>query len=115
MAAKLTTVRAAQEGDLPRIREIYNNEVLTSTATYDTQPRTAAEQRKWFSLHGGSHPVFVAEQECPHFDGESSAVFAAVFLLINVGITSREDLVGHDFRLNRVPVLRCQIKIGHPG
>jgi phosphinothricin acetyltransferase len=62
MASKLIAVRAAREEDLPRIREIYNHEVLTSTATYDTQQRTEAEQRTWFAHHGGQHPVFVAEQ-----------------------------------------------------
>ncbi len=62
MAAGLIVVRAAREADLPRIREIYNHEVLTSTATYDTQQRTEAEQRIWFARHGGPHPVFVAEK-----------------------------------------------------
>jgi phosphinothricin acetyltransferase len=62
MASKLITVRAAREGDLPRLREIYNHEVLTSTATYDTQQRSEAEQRTWFAHHGGPHPVLVAEQ-----------------------------------------------------
>ncbi len=63
MASQLTSVRAAQEKDLPRIRAIYNREVLVSTATYDTKPRSAAEQRAWFGIHGGKHPVLVAEQD----------------------------------------------------
>ncbi|MGA2639938.1 MAG: N-acetyltransferase family protein [Spirochaetia bacterium] len=57
----LMRVRAAGHEDLPRILEIYNREVLVSTATYDTVPRTAAEHRKWFSLHGPDHPVLVAD------------------------------------------------------
>jgi phosphinothricin acetyltransferase len=61
MAAPLMQVRAAGNDDLPRILEIYNREVLVSTATYDTVPRTPAEHRKWFSLHGTDHPVLVAE------------------------------------------------------
>jgi phosphinothricin acetyltransferase len=63
MASQLTTVRAARESDLPRIRAIYNREVRVSTATYDTQPRLASEQRAWFGMHGGKHPVLVAERE----------------------------------------------------
>jgi len=63
MAPGLIVVRAAREADLPRIRQIYNHEVLTSTATYDTQERTEAEQRTWFAHHGGAHPVFVAEKD----------------------------------------------------
>lgn len=61
MAATLTQVRAAGHEDLPRILEIYNREVLVSTATYDTVPRTSAEHQKWFSLHGPDHPVLVAD------------------------------------------------------
>jgi L-amino acid N-acyltransferase YncA len=61
MAAPLMQVRAAVQEDLPRILEIYNREVLVSTATYDTVPRTPAEHRKWFSLHGADHPVLVAD------------------------------------------------------
>jgi phosphinothricin acetyltransferase len=57
----MIVVRAARTADLGRILEIYNHEVLHSTATYDTEPRTMAEQEKWFAHHGGAHPVFVAE------------------------------------------------------
>jgi phosphinothricin acetyltransferase len=61
LAAPLIRVRAAGHEDLPRILSIYNREVLVSTATYDTVPRTPAENRKWFSLHGPEHPVLVAD------------------------------------------------------
>ena len=62
MASELIKVRPAREADLPRIREIYNREVLVSTATYDTEPRSLSEQRGWFHHHGKEHPVFVAEE-----------------------------------------------------
>jgi L-amino acid N-acyltransferase YncA len=61
MAAALRRVRPAGHEDLPRILSIYNREVLVSTATYDTVPRTPAENRNWFSLHDAEHPVLVAE------------------------------------------------------
>jgi L-amino acid N-acyltransferase YncA len=61
MAAELTTVRRADHADLPAILAIYNQEVLVSTATYDTVPRTEADHRKWFAIHGPEHPVLVAE------------------------------------------------------
>ncbi len=63
MASTLTSIRAAGHGDLSRILEIYNREVLVSTATYDTVARTEAEHRKWFAIHGPHHPVLVAESE----------------------------------------------------
>ncbi len=62
MAAPVTRVRPALSGDLPRMLAIYNREVLVSTATYDTIPRTDEEQEKWFAHHDGAHPVLVAEQ-----------------------------------------------------
>jgi L-amino acid N-acyltransferase len=54
-------LRPAREEDLPEILAIYNHEVVTSTATYDTQPRTALEHHAWFRHHGDAHPVLVAE------------------------------------------------------
>ena len=59
--AEEVRLRPAGHADLPRILEIYNREVEVSTATYDTIPRTEAEHRTWFALHGPSHPVLVAE------------------------------------------------------
>ena len=61
MAAELTSVRSAVHADLPAILAIYNREVFVSTATYDTIPRTEADHRKWFAIHGPEHPVLVAE------------------------------------------------------
>jgi len=58
-------IRTANHGDLPRILSIYNHEVRVSTATYDTIPRTEAEHRTWFSIHGSDYPVLVAD-----LDGE---------------------------------------------
>ena len=55
------TVRAAGGGDLPAIADIYNDAVLNSTATFDTEPATPAESEQW--LRDRSHPyaVLVAE------------------------------------------------------
>ncbi len=55
------TVRAADDGDLPAIADIYNDAVLNSTATFDTEPSTPAESEQW--LRDRSHPyaVLVAE------------------------------------------------------
>jgi phosphinothricin acetyltransferase len=55
------TLRPALKDDLSRILAIYNHEVLFSTATYDTKPRTPREHHAWFTHHDDSHPVLVAE------------------------------------------------------
>jgi phosphinothricin acetyltransferase len=54
-------VRAATEADLPAISAIYNHYVLTSTATYQFEPETLEDRRRWFETHGERHPVIVAE------------------------------------------------------
>ena len=55
------TVRAVEDSDLPAIADIYNDAVLNSTATFDTDPATPAEFEQW--LRDRSHPyaVLVAE------------------------------------------------------
>lgn len=39
---------------------IYNDAILHTSATLDTQPKTEAEQRAWFEAHDARHPVLVA-------------------------------------------------------
>ena len=53
-------MRQATRQDLPGITAIYNEAVLNTTATFDTQPKTEAEQDTWFEEHGDRHPVLVA-------------------------------------------------------
>jgi L-amino acid N-acyltransferase len=56
-------IRPARHQDLPAINEIYNEAVLRSTATFDTEPKSMAERASWFAKHGARHPVLVAELE----------------------------------------------------
>ena len=58
-------IRPARVEDLPTIVEIYNDAILHTTATFDTEPRTLAQQQSWFAKHDARHPVLVAE-----LDGE---------------------------------------------
>jgi L-amino acid N-acyltransferase len=53
-------IREARESDLPEIVEIYNDSVLTSTATFESVLQTADTRRKWFNSHGRDHPFIVA-------------------------------------------------------
>ncbi len=53
-------VRRARPGDASGIRRIYNDAVRTTTATFDTQPRTLRAQRAWLRHHGRRHPALVA-------------------------------------------------------
>ena len=46
--------------DVPAFTEIYNEAILTTTATFDIKPKTVASQRNWFKDHGKRNPVLVA-------------------------------------------------------
>jgi len=55
------TIRPARLEDVEAITEIYNEAVLTTTATFDTEPKDVAERTEWLKSHGGRHPVLVAQ------------------------------------------------------
>ncbi|MBI4243473.1 MAG: N-acetyltransferase family protein [Planctomycetes bacterium] len=54
-------IRSAVIHDLNAITEIYNDAILTTTATFDTEPKTVSEQTEWFENHGVKYPILVAE------------------------------------------------------
>ena len=53
------TIRAAEESDLPHIREIYNHYVLNSTVTFDEKPMTLAELRRKYAKLEKLHMPFI--------------------------------------------------------
>lgn len=55
------TVRAAVPRDLPAIAEIYNDAVLNSTATFDTEPATPEDTEEWLRERGHPYAALVAE------------------------------------------------------
>lgn len=59
----MLTIRRATSGDLNAINEIYNEAVLQTVATFDTEPKTFEEQKIWFANHDHRHPILVAEQD----------------------------------------------------
>jgi L-amino acid N-acyltransferase len=62
-AALGVRLRSAVAGDAAAIRAIYNEAVATTTATFDTEPRTPAAQRRWMADHVAPYSVVVAEVE----------------------------------------------------
>lgn len=66
-------IRAAAFSDLPGILAIYNDAVLTTTATYDYEPRTLEHRTAWFEDHvKNNYPVFVAVNDSGEVVGWSS-------------------------------------------
>ena len=57
------TIRRAELADVPAIAEIYNEAVLTTTATFDTEPKSLEDRIRWFHSHGERHPILVAVVE----------------------------------------------------
>ncbi|HMK38025.1 MAG TPA: GNAT family N-acetyltransferase [Bacteroidota bacterium] len=57
------TIRPALPGDLEAITAIYNDAVMTTTATFDTEPKSPAEQLAWLHAHGGRFAVLVAAED----------------------------------------------------
>jgi phosphinothricin acetyltransferase len=59
----MLTIREARLPDLGAITEIYNEAILKTAATFDTQTKTPEEQKSWFAEHGSKYPMMVAEQD----------------------------------------------------
>jgi len=58
----LLIIRDASLKDLTEITEIYNEAILNTVATFDTNIKTLDEQREWFDKHGSKNPIIVAEK-----------------------------------------------------
>ena len=67
------TIRPAIRADCPGILVIYNDAVLTTTATYDYEPRTLEHRTAWFNDHvETNYPVFVATDDAGRVIGWSA-------------------------------------------
>ena len=53
-------IRKAELADLEAITAIYNDAIRNTTATFDTEPKTAEQQLKWFQEHDDRHVILVA-------------------------------------------------------
>jgi phosphinothricin acetyltransferase len=54
-------IRAATLDDAAAIEHIYGHYVLTSTCTFQEEPGSVDDRRRWIATHGPKHPVIVAE------------------------------------------------------
>lgn len=57
----MLTIRPAEIKDIVFITDIYNDAILNTTATFDTEIKTTAQQTEWFKNHDKNHPVLVGE------------------------------------------------------
>lgn len=57
----MLSIRPALLDDIAAMAEIYNDAVLNTTATFDTDTRNALKMLDWYAQHDAKHPVIVAE------------------------------------------------------
>jgi len=57
----MLSIRPASTSDVIRITEIYNEAILNTTATFDTEIKSVDERMNWFLEHDDKHPVLVIE------------------------------------------------------
>jgi phosphinothricin acetyltransferase len=57
------TIRLARAIDAVAIADIYNEAIASTTATFDTEPKSEEERLRWLDSHDNRHPVFVAESD----------------------------------------------------
>ena len=57
---ELVSIRRAEPSDVPEITAIYNEAILTTVATFDTELKTVEERTQWLQSHDERHPVIVA-------------------------------------------------------
>jgi L-amino acid N-acyltransferase len=56
----ICAIRKADASDIDAITEIYNEAILTTTATFDIEPKSTEERRGWLQSHDERHPIVVA-------------------------------------------------------
>ncbi len=54
-------IRNARLSDVEAITRIYSEAIRTTTATFDTKPKSVRDRLQWLKSHGKRHPVIVAE------------------------------------------------------
>ena len=57
----MLVIRHATLEDLGAITQIFNDAIVKTVATFDTDPKTAEEQMMWFADHGPEYPILVAD------------------------------------------------------
>jgi phosphinothricin acetyltransferase len=56
-------IRNAEMDDLIKITDIYNEAIISTIATFDTEKKSINEMKLWFKEHGSKNPIIVAEED----------------------------------------------------
>lgn len=63
MKPLIIVLRRAELADAPAIAAIYNEAILTTVATFDTETKSIEDRIAWLATHDDRHPVIVSEAE----------------------------------------------------
>ncbi|MFR4351357.1 MAG: N-acetyltransferase family protein [Roseburia sp.] len=55
-------IRRAERRDIPALMDIYNDAILHTTATFDTEIKDRANREAWYGEHTGRYAIFVCEE-----------------------------------------------------
>jgi phosphinothricin acetyltransferase len=55
-------IRKAELKDIPALMDIYNDAILHTTATFDTEIKDYEDRLAWFRAHTGQYVIFVYEE-----------------------------------------------------
>ncbi len=64
-------IRKAAEQDIYEMMDIYNDAILHTTATFDTETKDYENRKQWFAAHTGAHVIYVYETD-GHIAGYAS-------------------------------------------
>lgn len=56
-------IRKAELRDIPELMDIYNEAILNTTATFDTEEKSYENRLEWFYEHTGKYQILVKEAE----------------------------------------------------
>jgi L-amino acid N-acyltransferase len=59
----MLTIRQAIENDMSAVADIYNDAILNTTATFDTETKSLENRIQWLNQHSSMNPVIVGEFE----------------------------------------------------
>ena len=81
----MITIRLAIHDDLEAITDIYNEAILTTDATFDTEPKTVETQQKWFDNHDARNPNH-------QYPGNSLRRTSSIFIALRCLLSGRPSL-----------------------
>lgn len=56
-------IRRAKRDDIWQLTEIYNDAILHTTATFDTELKGVEDRTRWYEAHIGKHVLLVCEED----------------------------------------------------